>query len=341
MENILLITDPNSDPDDLGCMVLLKRMIDEGKVNLSGVIACKGKAEVREHRARFAEAALSMLGLKNIPVAVGGEYQRTLGQGDDAFCLAKEVRQLLSKAHEVRYDTLKMVEEILEKHQKLTLLIIAPMNDVADFMAAYPELSARKIEKIVIMGGCKDGRGYPDEKPHNNAVCYEATVKVWQFATENNIPLIWVPRESVYQVQVEHDFYDRLEKTPHLLAQVMLLSNKKLLEMLWEDIHCGGFSHFDIRRFTKVFMGANHGDIKACEDFSTVWPKIRYFNLYDAVALMVLDKEIFDKAGYLEACPESKNVLIAKIKDAKIIRRRFYDGIIGQIEELSKEKKND
>lgn len=340
MENVLLITDPNSDPDDLACMVLLNRMAEEGKVNLAGVVAAKGKAETRELRAKFAKAALTILGQGDVPVAAGGEYSRRPGYGDDSFCLAKEVRELLTEQSPIRTDILPMAEDILQKYDKVTLLIVSPMNDVADLTAYSPQLFKQKINKIVIMGGCKNDCGCPDEKPYNNAVCYEAALKLWQFAVENDIPLIWVPRESVYQVQVRRDFYDRLENIPHILAQILLISNQKLLEMLWEDIHCGRFSHFDIERFVKVFMGSDDGGIKACEDFSSVWPKIRYFNLYDAVALMVLDKELFEEAGYFEPCRKSKNVLIAKIKDADAIRQRLYDGIIGQLEKKQKENEN-
>lgn len=339
MENVLLITDPNSDPDDLACMVLLSRMIEEGKINLCGVIACKGKAETRQLRAKFSRVILSCLGLKEIPVAVGGDYVRRPGYGDDSFYLGRKVRQMLSQTEDVDCSATELTEAVLGKHDEVTLLIISPMNDVADFIAYNPKLFQKKIKKIVIMGGCKDETGCPDEKPYNNAVCYEAAFTLWQFATANNIRLIWVPRESVYQAQVKRDFYDNLALIPHLIAQILLASNKKLLEMLWEDIHCGRFSHFDIMRFAKVFLGEERGLIKSQEDFSSVWPKIRFFNLYDPVAALALDEELFSKAGYFEPCRNNKNVLIAKISDAEAVRFRLYNGIIGQIEKKQKEEK--
>lgn len=339
-ENVFLITDANSDPDDLACMILLSKMTQEGKINLCGVVACKGKSQTRELRARFAKAALEELGLGNVPVAVGADYQRRAGQEDDSFCFAGDVKSLLKRNVNVEAEPLQMMERVLQKHEKMTLLIISPMNDVADFIDYKPELFSKIIDKIVIMGGCKDKNGYPDEKPYNNAVCYAAAVKIWAFATEHGIPLIWMPRETVYKARVEHDFYDSLEKLPHLLAKVLLVSNKKLLEMLWEDIHCGVSSHFDVQRFIKVFVGENGGNVKAYEDFSSVWPKIRYFSLYDAIAAMVLDDDIFEKGGYLEVCPENKNVSVAKIKDADVIRSRLYEGVIGTLKEMQKEDKN-
>lgn len=340
MENVLLITDPNSDPDDLACLVLLSRMVEEGKINLCGVIACKGKAETRQSRAKFSRAILSYLGLKEVPVAVGGDYVQRLGYGDDSFYLGLEVRQMLSETEDVDCSAIELTEAVLEKYDEVTLLIISPMNDVADFIAYNPKLFQEKVKKVVIMGGCKDETGCPDEKPYNNAVCFDAAFKLWQCATENNICIIWVPRESFYQVQVKRDFYDCLSLIPHLIARILLASNKKLLEMLWEDIHCGRFSHFDILRFAKVFLGEERNLIKPQEDFSSVWQKIRYFNLYDPVAALVLDEKLFSKAGYFEPCRNNKNVLIAKIADADAIRARLYDGIIGQIEK-NRRKKND
>lgn len=341
MENVVLITDPNSDPDDLACMILLNLMQQRGIINLCGVVAAKGEFEVRDLRAKFAKATLNILGLPEVKVAIGGEYQRQAGNADNAFCFAKEVSQLLDKSTLVIQNAKEMLEGVLQKYDAVTLLVIAPMNDVADFIDFNPELCKQKIRKIVIMGGCKDERGYPDKKPHNNAVCYEAAVKLWQFAVDYQIPLIWVPRESVYQVQVERDFYDRLENLMHILAKILLISNKRLLEMLWEDIHCGQYSHFDIKRFAKVFMGNNFGEIKQYEDFSSVWRKLKYFNMYDAVAALVLDDELCTGAFELEACCRNNNVLIAKIKNAAIIRNRLYDGIVGQLENIQKGKIND
>ena len=337
-KNIFLITDPNSDPDDLACLILLKTMFEEQKINLVGVVAAKGNAEIREKRAKFAKAALNLLGWSDVPVAVGGEYSQKTGMNDNVFYSGKEVLSLISKPTKVYYDPIQMMSEIFKKHDKITLLIIAPMNDVADFISYYPTLFKEKIEKIVVMSGCKDEKGYPSAYPHNNAVCYEAAIKLWQFAVENNLPLIWVPRETVYDVQVTHDFYDALEKIQHPLAQILLYSNKKLLEALWEDIHCGRFSHFDIARFVKVFMGNSAQKVHAFEDFENVWPKICYFNLYDAVAALTLDEQIFGKAGYFDACSDNKNVLTAKVKEKTIIQRRLYGAIVGWLEKTVRNK---
>lgn len=334
MEDVFLITDPNSDPDDLACMILLRTLFEEQKINLAGVVASKGKAEIREARALFAKAVLNQLGWGNVPVAVGGEYKQKIGQGDNIFYYGNEVKQLLSKPLFIHHSPMKMMEEIFHQHDKLTLLIVAPMNDVADFISYNPTLFQEKINKIVIMGGCQDCRGYPANSSHNNAVCFDAAVKVWKFATENEIPLIWVSRETVYSAQVTHDFYDELEKIAHPLAQILLFSNKKLLEALWEDIHCGRFSHFDILRFAKVFMGENHEEIHAFEDFSSVWAKVRYFNLYDAITALTLDQEVFAKSGHFETCSDNKNVLTAKIDAPDIVRNRLYQGIIGCLENL-------
>lgn len=338
-KNILLITDPNSDPDDLACLILLKTMFEEQKINLVGVIAAKGNAEIREKRAKFAKAALNLLGWTDVPVAVGGEYVQKPGMSDNVFYSGKEVLALLSKPVSISYDPRLMMTEILHKYDKITLLIIAPMNDAADFISYNPALFKEKIEKIVIMGGCQDEKGYPSASPHNNAVCYDAAVKLWQFASKNALPLVWVPRETVYDVQVTHDFYDALEKIKHPLAQILLFSNKKLLEALWEDIHCGRFSHFDIARFAQVFIGESAQKIHAFEDFETVWPKICHFNLYDAVAALTLDEQIFGKAGYFEACPDNKNVLTAKVKKKTIIQQRLYDAIVGWLEKAVRNEK--
>lgn len=55
---------------------------------------------------------------------------------------------------------------------------------------------------------------------------------------------------------------------------------------------------------------------------------------------MVLDDDIFEKGGYPEVCPENKNVSVAKIKDADVIRFRLYEGVIGTLKEMQKEDKN-
>lgn len=338
-EKVLLLTDPNSDPDDLACMTVLSEMENRGFIKLCGAIASKGNFEIRERRAKFTAGALKLLGYHNIPVAVGCDYEMLLGMGDNTYCDKDEVRQLENMFPKVELKLYDAVSNILENNDNISFLVISPMAEAGWLIDNFQELAAKKIKKIIVMGGVNEQTLEPDGISHNTAVCPDGAKKLYRFALDFQIPLIVVPRETVYQVQVGHDFYDQLQENGGSLGKVMVLSNQKLLEMLWEDIHCGKYSHFDLRRFCKVFMGKDYqiksGEIQPFEDFSDIWPKVRYFNLYDAVAALAMQEDLWLRGGYYQQLKPNQQVFVAKINDSDIIRKYLYDYIVETLVKLS------
>ena len=159
-KNVFLITDPNSDPDDLMALILLSRLAKEDKINICGVVAAKGSAGIRLKRAQFAKAALNVLKMGDVPVCVGGEYEKTkkLSLGDDCFCNSENVKKLLNFADSVKGNSLSFSKEIFEKYDNITVLIISPMNDFSDFIKSFSNLAKEKISQIVIMVGLNEDK---------------------------------------------------------------------------------------------------------------------------------------------------------------------------------------
>lgn len=330
--NILLITDPNTDPDDLSAFVILSGLMREGKVNLCGVVTCKGDKDIREKRAKFTSGAFNLLGFPNVPVCCGGDYPKRDLHNDDTFCRYSLVKTLVSASGKIEDNPRKFISEILEQNDDVTLVVIGPMNDAADFVRYKPELFKDKVKKIVVMGNVKDESCRPCPMSYNNAVCYSAAETLYKFAVDNRVKMILVPRDTVYTVQIDKTFYDVLQSRNNVIANVLAASNKMLVSVLWEDIQRGLYSHFDVRRFAKVFIGENFTIrsriISAHDDFENVWNKIKYFNLYDAVTSLAVDEDLFAKGGYYEAVNEKDQVYVAKISQPDVIKKILYSRIV-------------
>lgn len=333
MTNVVLISDPNADVDDLMSFVTAAALADRGLLNLKAVVATTGEFAVRVRRAKFTKGALIALGHPKVAVAVGEEYELHDEKHDNFYCVVKNTQELEEQSVEIDCVAQNLLQKIADEAQdnSITLVINAQMSDVATFLDT---VNASKIAKIVIMGGIAEGLSakgniLPNATSYNNVVCISAANMVYEFAQEHDIPLVMVPKETVYQAQVGHDFYDKMTEYKNPVAGCIYDASKMFLENLWNSVKAGDFSHFDVRRFAKVFMGADYKlsqrELNGHDDFATVWAKVKYFNLYDAMAVIVAVDDLFAKYGHLEKVLENRKVWIAKIDEVESFRQLLYD----------------
>lgn len=336
MKNVIVITDPNTDADDLATFVVLRHLIDKGLINLCGVVVAKGNEIIRQGRAKFTSGVFNYLNL-DVPICVGADYDIKDGSNDNSFCDHTLVNEVMNFAKPVLNDPIKFIEDILNKTSDVSFLIISPMSDVASFIEYNPNLFKSKVKELVIMGNIADDGVSPCVNSYNNKVCYEAAVKTFSFAIEHGIRLLLVPRDTIYQAQVTHDFYDQLERSENLIAMLLAASNKYLVEMLWDDVREGVYPHFDVRRFAKVFLGDDFSVRKKVitvnDNFETVWQKMKYFNLYDPITAIAMMEDLFLRGGYYEQVGKMGEILIARIDKPNIIVEMLYESIV---EELKK-----
>lgn len=340
---VVLISDPNSDVDDLLSFVTAAALADRGLLKLKGVIATTGNPLIRLRRARFCKGAFIKLGYPFLAVSVGGEYELYDEKHDNFYGETPAVIEVEKLGMNVRRNPMEILQSAVQQAEEKSLVIVinAQMRDVAVFFRNCSAKQLQKIKKVVIMGGIKaerDNRGFalPDEKSYNNAVCMSAATELYAFLQEQNIPLLLVPKESVYQAQLGRDFYEKIAEINGMLAKCICESNKSFLECLWNSVKAGDYSHFDIRRFAKVFMGEEYKissrELSGRDDFAKVWEKIRYFNLYDPMAVIAAVDSLFKTYGHYERICETARVFEAKIDDADGLRQLFKDLIFSKID---------
>ena len=139
-----------------------------------------------------------------------------------------------------------------------------------------------------------------------------------------------MPKETVYEVQVDKSFYDEIKKCDNTICKCIVESNNAFLNRLWLDVQTNKYSHFDVKRFSKVFCGVENA-LQGDECFEELWEQVKYFNLYDAIAVMALSEDLFEQFGFYEKISFEKEVYVAKIKDKAGMKNALVKLILKKI----------
>lgn len=330
---VILVSDPNSDPDDLVSYLILKQLVTEQKIDLKAVITTLGDLQTRQRRTKFAAAVWQILGIM-APVICGADYPG-MGKLNSHYCENEWADKLEKLGNPSPFGIQNVIMHTLHQSRanSVIILINAQMNDIADFLNEERQrlLFKQKVARVVLMGACgekQNGIYPPSLNSFNNKVCPEGAEKLFDFLQKNKIPLVLVPKETVYQARVCKDFYERLKNIDNLISKVLYSTSRQCMENLWNEIKSGRVAHFDLKRYVKVFMGSDYplrqGGITLHSNFDEVWEKVRYFSLYDAIAALVVSKDDFKEGGIYEKLPGKNEVYLAKITDADIIRDKLY-----------------
>lgn len=330
---VVLVSDPNADVDDLLSFVMAAALADKGEIIWRGVMTTAGEPIIRLRRAHFAKGALIELGYPFLTVCVGREYERCC-EDDNFYFEAPEVAALESKSAAVRRNPCAFLHELTAGavENSLILVVNATMVDVAAYLREIGAKALKKIRQIIIMGGYDtnaEGLVVPDGGSYNYKVNPQAAAEVFERAQTWGIRLVLVPREIVYQVQVSAGFYQELGKRKNLLARAVCAANGGFLEKLWASVRGGRYSHFDIRRFAKVFLGEDYKIservINAHMSFAEVMPKIKYFNLYDVLTVLLTSEDRMRPFIGYERVAADKNVFVPVIKDVDGLRSEMLN----------------
>ncbi|MFV0627406.1 MAG: hypothetical protein ACK5N8_08690 [Alphaproteobacteria bacterium] len=325
MEKIVLITDPNNDPDDLVSFVGLANFINEEKAHLKAVIATYGDKEIRLKRAKFAKGAFLSLGI-NAPVAVGVEYPRYNGIKGNGYYEEEGASKLEEIGQEIELSSQDLLKRVYEKAEvgSLTVLVNAIMPDLEVFIENDFELFIAKTKKIVVMGGYEldEDDVLPAINSHNLIQCYEAAWTVFETAIDNMIPLILVPKETIYEVSVDgRKYFDVLKDYNNPIAQNLSASYKMFVYRIWDSVSRGKNQHFTLERFNQVFV-AEGDEVLATDDVKIVFEKVRKINLYDLVSVLACFENYWENLGSFEQV--SSGVFEAKITKKKEFVEELY-----------------
>ncbi|WEM45534.1 nucleoside hydrolase (plasmid) [Photobacterium sp. DA100] len=144
MRKIIIDTDIGDDADDALAIGLA---LSANQFNILGITTVYKNTQMR---AKMAKHLVTLAGHDNIPVHSGmGHSLNNENTVDEIPC------QYRKEMEHVHYDGEDAVEFIAEqlRNERLTIVAIGPLTNIAMLMTTYPELIGR-IEELVIMGGC-------------------------------------------------------------------------------------------------------------------------------------------------------------------------------------------
>jgi len=338
-ENIVLVSDPNLDPDDLISYLLISHYVKSGDIALKAIITTLGDKKTRVKRAKFAIGVFKSLDL-DIPVAYGDDYTienldkayNDLGYLEGNSVKAVEFEDLavnpLIEANNLLYKTFNDAED-----KSLSVVLNAGMYDISEFIKKHKSLFLQKIKKISVMGGIdfdkvKDGCFLPCYKSYNNATCYPAAINIFKTAQENNIPLYITPKETIYSVGLSARYYDEFETDNRLAGKFLFDVRKDALKSMWKAVKDGLYPHRDEKWFFDYFTFLDYENDrdkinKIREDFNLVWENGLKINLYDPIAVFSILDNINENSIICEKYKD-KEIYISKVNNREILRKNIY-----------------
>lgn len=323
MENLIIITDPNKDPDDLVTLIAMSTLVKEKIVQIKAVIVTLGNFAIRKNRALYAKDALRLLGI-DAPVAVGSDYKyasKAREINDQVALHADSTPSSYSgiSDSDVIIDSkkflLKTVQEAADN--SLTFIIIAGMRDFYNLIHTNPYLVKQKAKCVAIMGGVEfdwDGIVHAAQTPYNNATDIEAAEGTYQALQIFNIPTVIINREAVYKAPLTKEFYIELNKTKHFLASHLYNVHMQFIIEMFDMVANGEvLKPRTLAWFFKTFT--NLPEDSEERDINVIWAHTWYIHLYDPMTLVaaipLYDSffEIQKRGNFIFKTPKDKDSL--------------------------------
>lgn len=293
MENIILITDPNEDTDDLVSLICTSALVKTGKINLLGVVATVGDLKTRTLRAQYAKGIYKYL-KQDIPVCVGGEYNRDIPNRklqDNIFVDSTYLDRIIKKGQVVEHDCDKFVSNILSNAQdhSVTVVNIAGFTDLANMINKDSQLFCDKIKQVCIMANFlvpKQGDRYePDFMAHNNQIDAKATEYVFDKLQELDITTYVVNSKNTKKVPISMKYYEDMRFSDNIISKHAYEIQKEGLKRHYDNILLGKAED----KYTVEWFYKNYTCIKdnTPRDFDEVWKNLNRLYLYDPLTVLV------------------------------------------------------
>ena len=205
---ILLDTDIGDDIDDALALALA---LHSPEIDLQGITTVFGDTQ---KRAQLAKHILHVFGRKDIPIAVG--FGKPLQQRHAPSSVAQtEIlgnspfdREAFSPFSGPEF----IVQQALEHSEKLTLVCIGPLTNVALALLIEPRI-AKAIRSIVMMGG-SSGIPLPEWNVRND-------VKAAQMVLNSEIPITMIGLNVTTRCQLRNKDIERLRDSTTAQAQLL------------------------------------------------------------------------------------------------------------------------
>ncbi len=282
---VLVFTDINHYDDDLAAMVVLSWLAEKGFISLKGIITELGCFEVRRRRAMYAKGALCHLGQPYVRVAPGGDYPLIDEAAENAYPIDEFTNLFESCGMTILRSGMTFLQEYIKaaKDRNIFILLLAPFYDFAKYIKSTEDAVKRKVKKIVVMGGVQEKR---DEAGNYlpDPACF-------------NFKIGAPAAEQVFAYAQEKDV--RLVIVPP--------QSVKDMQMGYEFLEGLEASKNPVAQKLLAARGDNPVSLQ-----------------YDMLAAFALADGEFNRSGGNMTKPdENKNVSIARVADAALLRAKF------------------
>ncbi len=328
MKNIILITDPNEDPDDLVALIFTSALIKTEKIKLLGVVSTVGTDHTRVNRAKYAKGVLASL-KTNVPVCVGDRYiidYATRRLQDDIFLDSKQLPKFLELGAQVETDANKFIQDILSKQEdnSVTFVDIAGMTDLANIMKSNSKLFNQKVKEVCLMSNFhkeKEGDYYKaDLGAHNNQVDTQSADYVYEYVQKNNIATYVMNSKNTKKIPVSMKYYEDMKALGGAVANHACDIQKEGLKQHYDNILVGKAEE----KYTVEWFYKNFTTYKTFEPkpFDEVWRHVDRIYMYDPLTVLISIDEYrtnyFDETCYgcLHLCsPKTFDVIYKLFED--------------------------
>ncbi len=215
---LLVWTDINNYADDLASMVILSYLADHKVIDIKGVLSQLGTYETKRRRAMFAKGALSFLGYPYVRAVPGGDYLNQENESDNHY-IENEYTPLFEKEGTVilRSGGIFLQNYIKSvKDKNIVLLLNAPFSDLVKYIKATGLTIAKKVKKIVIMGGVvfsndEENNILPDLESFNfKNSGDEAATFLFDYIKVNQMKAIIVPPQIIKEMSPDFSFLESI-----------------------------------------------------------------------------------------------------------------------------------
>lgn len=307
-----IIIDTDMAPDDwTAILYLIKRKdIDIKAINISGTGEAHGK--------RGAKNCLRLLELvdkSDIPVAYGESnpiecshrFPRIM-----RFAIDRRLFIRFPKTNKVfeKLNAIELMNQIINKSpEKITILAIGPLTNLANFLKKYPE-SKEKIEKIYIMGGAIDVKGNIQDVSKSidnpyaewNIYCDPHAANI---VFQSGISILLIPLDATNQLPIDKKFVQKLKNNQENKICEFCL---KIMKRFGSRIEKGKIALWDLIAASTVYA----------EDI--VEKEIR--------KVRVVEKEGSESGRIIDDVDKGAKIEVCKHVDEKEYFKRFFDTIL-------------
>ncbi|KAK4236421.1 hypothetical protein C8A03DRAFT_35698 [Achaetomium macrosporum] len=262
---ILVITDIEQDYDDLLAIIFLAEMHRMGAVKLAGCIANHAPAN---RRAKFLRTVLHLLGLPDIPVAVGTQGAEDLGKHahDHFYGLKNETFEKAPWNEEPFLRGSDLIEKLVRPGKPLTPLLISSLQDIGEFFDRHKkdaQFLKQNFSKFVSQGGYEIGQ---DSKTGKLALTPRMDMANNQFHPTQaanycnclvafNLPSDAWSREAAKAARIPGTFMQQLFNYGPIGAHLRWLWQRQEFKFFWDPLNWPFMPQLDVGWYLNTRLG--------------------------------------------------------------------------------------